>query len=636
MTIRRIHKHPGLTKYRVYTHLSCVPIVLVVLAALPGLLLAAEPVKPSKVAIKRIQKLDDEELRKQLLFAPEIALDAVPDTSSALMTIAARLQSNKFPYPGPVLLLGQRPDLVGLPLRMGVDCRLGKEPAEDLQALSRKLRVHLEASIPRVRRGGSLDPRPDPDTLRRELMGKDRPDWLRPEAIPALLQLLQAESKPVRLVLVELLAKIDHRRATEALAIRAVVDLSAAVREAAVQALRERPREDYRELLLAGLRYPWVAVQQHAAEALVALRHEDAVPQLVNLLDETPATLPFTITQNKKEVMLIRELVSVNHLSNCVLCHAPSSDRGDLVRGAVPTPGQPLPAPATTPQYYERGGSFVRADITYLRQDFSVMQTVDNPGKWPSNQRHDYLVRLRRLTPREVRLVQRVKKDLPLARLREPLLFTLRELTGKDLGTEPGKWQAALRTGGKERLAGGSSERMPPGDWGQFLMVRGTSQPDDTQRREAARMAAELTGASAAEQTDVLKKLRDGKGVTYTEALATAIPKLEGDARKRAREALAERMTRMTSATLGVKLGDEDGEVRRAAALAVAMKEDKAHVFRLIEMLSDPEESVVRAVYAALKSLTEEDFGPARDATREDRAKAVAAWKMWWAKQQNK
>src|SRR6266498_2135553 len=182
-----------------------------------------------------------------ILFAPEVALDAVPNTSSGLMRVAARLQSNKFPYPGPVLLLGERPDLVGLPLRMGLDCRLGKEPAEDLQALSRKMRVHLEASIPR---GSSLDPRPDPDTLRRELLGKDRPDWLRPEAIPALLQLLQAEGKSVRRVLVELLAKINHRRATEALAVRTVVDLSAEVREAAVHALRERPCEDYRELLL--------------------------------------------------------------------------------------------------------------------------------------------------------------------------------------------------------------------------------------------------------------------------------------------------------------------------------------------------------------------------------------------------
>jgi hypothetical protein len=41
--------------------------------------------------------------------------------------------------------------------------------------------------------------------------------------------------------------------------------------------------------------------------------------------------------------------VRINHLGNCLLCHSPSTSRADLVRGAVPTPGQPLPAPATTP-----------------------------------------------------------------------------------------------------------------------------------------------------------------------------------------------------------------------------------------------------------------------------------------------
>ena len=70
--------------------------------------------------------------------------------------------------------------------------------------------------------------------------------------------------------------------------------------------------------------------------------------------------------------------------------------------------------------------------------------------------------------------------------------------------------------------------------------------------------------------------MRDAKGILYTEALAVAIPHLEGQVRKQAREALAERLSRMTSATLGLKLEDDDTEVRRAAALAVAMKEDKA------------------------------------------------------------
>jgi hypothetical protein len=42
---------------------------------------------------------------------------------------------------------------------------------------------------------------------------------------------------------------------------------------------------------------------------------------------------------------------------------------------------------------------------------------------------------------------------------------------------------------------------------------------------------------------------------------------------------------------------------------------------------------VARAAHAALKSLTNQDFGPDLDATRAEREKAVAAWKAWWDKQ---
>ena len=89
-------------------------------------------------------------------------------------------------------------------------------------------------------------------------------------------------------------------------------------------------------------------------------------------------------------------------------------------------------------------------------------------------------------------------------------------------------------------------------------------------------------------------------------------------------------MSRMTSATLGVKLEDDGPEVRRAAALAVAMKEDKTHVGRLIELLDDKETTVSRAAHAALKSLSNKDFGPAADASRQDRKQAMAAWRTWW------
>jgi HEAT repeat protein len=576
------------------------------------------PTRPEKVTVKRLQKLDDEELRKQLLLAPEVALDALPGSATGLVGIAKQLEANGLIYPGPVLLNSQRLDLAGLPMRMGLDCRLGKEPADNLLAQSRLLRGHLEKSIPK----SNGDQRPDPDVLRRELLAKSNSEWLKPEAIPALLQLLQAENKPIRLVLVELLSKIDHKRATEALAMRALVDLSAEVREAALQALLNRPAGDYRDLLLAGLRYPWRALQEHAAEALVALGHKDAVPQLVHMLEETPVEIPFATRINKKEVMLVREVVRVNHLANCVLCHAPSFDRGDPVRGAVPTPGQPLPAPVTTPQYYERGGSFVRADITYLRQDFSVMQSVLVPNKWPANQRYDYMTRLRPLSKAELKQYEQVKKDLPLARLREPLLFALRELTGKDLGSEPDKWLALLKPEEKPKPAElPAALSTAPGDWKQFLLVRGAPEDTAAQQREASRLAGELSRASEKEREQLLAKMGDRGDPVHVRALAEAMPQLNGEARDKVREALTEQMRRASATALREYLQDDSAEVRHAAAVAIGKGKAKVHIPDLIPLLEDADRAVAEAALASLKALTGEDFGP-----------TARAWGDWWKK----
>src|SRR5262249_26136001 len=86
--------------------------------------------------------------------------------------------------------------------------------------------------------------------------------------------------------------------------------------------------------------------------------------------------------------------VKVNHLRNCLLCHAPSTATSDPVRGFIPVPGEPIPVV----YYGHNKGDFVRADIAYFRQDFSVMERVDEPNKWPAVQRFDYLVRKRKLS----------------------------------------------------------------------------------------------------------------------------------------------------------------------------------------------------------------------------------------------
>jgi hypothetical protein len=153
---------------------------------------------------------------------------------------------------------------------------------------------------------------------------------------------------------------------------------------------------------------------------------------------------------------------------------------------------------------------------------------------------------------------------------------------------------------------------------------------------DVAKLGDELIKASPSKWQKALDKLRDSKGPEYTQALAYAITQLDGQQKKATRDALAERLSNMKSSTLGQYLAEEDPELRRAAALACAMKEDKTHLGKLIDLLDDPERTVERAAYAALKDLTKQDFGPAADASDDEKAKAVKAWRTWWKKQAEK
>jgi len=149
----------------------------------------------------------------------------------------------------------------------------------------------------------------------------------------------------------------------------------------------------------------------------------------------------------------------------------------------------------------------------------------------------------------------------------------------------------------------------------------------------ATKLANDLLLASEADWSKTVEKLRDAKGGDNTRGLAIAIHRLDGDRKKEAREALAERLTRMSAETLKGMMTTEDSEIRRGAVLAAAMKDDKAHVADLIDRLLDEDEAVMRAARAGLKSLTGQDLGPKNGAGADDRRAAVAAWKAWHAKQ---
>ena len=85
----------------------------------------------------------------------------------------------------------------------------------------------------------------------------------------------------------------------------------------------------------------------------------------------------------------------------------------------------------------------------------------------------------------------------------------------------------------------------------------------------AGQLCAEVINAEGKKQQQALDRLRDAKGTKYTEALAEAIPQLhDADRRKAAREALAERLSRLKDHNLAFYLEDVDAEIRRATALA--------------------------------------------------------------------
>jgi hypothetical protein len=149
-------------------------------------------------------------------------------------------------------------------------------------------------------------------------------------------------------------------------------------------------------------------------------------------------------------------------------------------------------------------------------------------------------------------------------------------------------------------------------------------------------LLGKLQAATGPEQTVLLERWRDGEDARYTPALARAIPTLRGAAERQARAALADRCTRLTAHERDACLRSDDPEIRRAAALACAVRDDRRPVGRLIELLQDKEAFVAAAAHAALCSLTGQDFGPDSEASQADRDRAAKEWKQWWDKHGDK
>src|SRR5206468_9123301 len=128
----------------------------------------------------------------------------------------------------------------------------------------------------------------------------------------------------------------------------------------------------------AGLSYPWPAIADNAANAITRLNRKDLVPQLEKMLKAPDPRGPKSETVAGQKETVAHEMVRVNHLRNCLLCHAPAErakTQEETLIAEVPVPTMPLP---DTSRGYGQSESnlLVRIDVTYLRQDFSAMQTV--------------------------------------------------------------------------------------------------------------------------------------------------------------------------------------------------------------------------------------------------------------------
>ena len=352
-------------------------------------------------------------------------------------------------------LLSKRPDLDGLPLVMGEQCHLDSNSAETLNDVS----IIIGEAVSRFDFFGSRDIAQN-DVWRYSLLKKEikkcfsrgrlhvriGQDSSRnherfkslEQGLMTLNQILQIDHPRLRWELVEMLGRNESPVGIEMLVDRAKYDFSPEIRNSATKALGGYSSIKFRDQLLDGLKYPWYVVAQHSAEALVRLNDQEAVSELVEMLNLPDPRLPEKVDEDR---YIQRELIAVNHMRNCLLCHAPSRTTSDPGRGLSPSWDKPIPVA----YYHGSKGAFVRADVTYLRQDFSVLQPVENNGPWPKEQRFDYLVQNKKLNTRlATQAIGDISKQRNLNR--ESIVYALRELTGQRPANDSYEtWKAILK-----------------------------------------------------------------------------------------------------------------------------------------------------------------------------------------------
>ncbi len=304
--------------------------------------------------------------------------------------------------------MDRRAELRGLPYVMGDACRLNMNRAQSFQSSVVAARDGMESDF----RSSHTNANGHPAFWNTYFSETQNQGIDTDHGIAALAQILGPAPKTLRAELVTNIKRSNRPDANRVIARAAVFDSEGDIRMAAIKALKDTQKErssEVTEVLMQGIRYPMAIVAKRSAQAIIMLDRKDLLPQLEEFMKEAAPTDPAETKVNGQVVHVVREVVKINHHRNCLLCHPPSQTGGEQeVPGVIPVPGSSFP---TSPKdaygdAKSSGDPMVRADTTYLRQDFSVMMPVENAAPWPEMQRFDFLVRSRPVEGKELAALQ--------------------------------------------------------------------------------------------------------------------------------------------------------------------------------------------------------------------------------------
>ncbi|HEX5271791.1 MAG TPA: hypothetical protein VFW33_14940 [Gemmataceae bacterium] len=160
---------------------------------------------------------------------------------------------------------------------------------------------------------------------------------------------------------------------------------------------------------------------------------------------------------------------------------------------------------------------------------------------------------------------------------------------------------------------------------------------DKTLRTMSAGDLAKAAGTErGARLKEVLTELETRRCEEAITALGAAAGSYEKDVRDLARGLLDKNLVRQGVRVIKERTKDDRAEVRWSAARVIGGKSLKLGD-ELIDLLGDDYADVREAAHAALVKLGKgADYGPAKDASAEERAAAVKKWRAWWEKQEKR